>query len=76
MEWADDIAYSVHDLEDFYPAGLIPLDLLVRETSERQAFINARQERCTLELGESKFTSTDQTHGFLVRLPYPSLPVP
>jgi dGTPase len=39
MEWADDIAYSVHDLEDFYRAGLIPLDLLVRDTSERQAFI-------------------------------------
>jgi dGTPase len=33
MELADDIAYSIHDAEDFYRAGLVPLESLAREDS-------------------------------------------
>jgi len=39
MDYADDITYSVHDLEDFYLAGLIPLELLATETDELNHFI-------------------------------------
>jgi dGTPase len=35
MEWADDVAYAVHDLEDFYLAGLLPLALLAQSTEAR-----------------------------------------
>lgn len=28
MDWADDLTYAIHDVEDFYRAGLIPLHLL------------------------------------------------
>lgn len=29
MDWADDITYACHDVEDFFRAGLIPLHLLL-----------------------------------------------
>ncbi|MEO1341880.1 MAG: dGTP triphosphohydrolase, partial [Cyanobacteria bacterium J06635_13] len=38
MDFADDITYSVHDLEDFYLAGLIPLELLATDWDELERF--------------------------------------
>jgi len=41
MDYADDIAYSVHDIIDFYKAGLLPLGTLRRDPDEYNAFIEA-----------------------------------
>jgi dGTPase len=38
MDWADDVTYAVHDMDDFYRAGLVPLDRLITDKFERDAF--------------------------------------
>jgi dGTPase len=40
MDWADDVTYAVHDIEDFYRAGRIPIDRLKNDSGERKRFLD------------------------------------
>ncbi len=64
MDWADDVTYSVHDMEDFYRAGLIPLDRLRQDEAERGRFYAGTFSREDGEAAESGFTRTELERSF------------
>jgi dGTPase len=61
MDWADDIAFSVHDVEDFYRAGLIPPIIFSKEASTSELDIYFDEVLSKLERGGK------QTEGTITR---------
>jgi dGTPase len=51
MDLADDITYAIHDLDDFFRAGFIPLNQLARSESDFDEFFQYAWSRTEGELG-------------------------
>jgi len=45
MDWADDVTYAFHDLEDFIRARHVPITALIWNEDERNAFVDASWSR-------------------------------
>jgi dGTPase len=75
MDGADDVTYAVHDVEDFYRAGRIPLDRLRNDSGERSRFLDfarAKYDGKELSWDEVKKGFTEIIEFISVREPYSS----
>lgn len=71
MDWADDLVYAVHDVEDFYRAGVIPLEqILTEHSAEREEFINDYLPDDTDQESQpnGKFEKREQVNDWLTKI--------
>jgi dGTPase len=60
MEWADDVTYAVHDVDDFFRAGLVPLERLGEENGDEMKQLELLLERLDAEGPGSLESSVDE----------------
>jgi len=74
MDWSDDVAYAVHDVDDFYRAGLVPLHRLRvpkdREDDEVDEFANYAAAKLGKDTGEIRETLRSVVGSSPVDKPY------
>lgn len=59
MDYADDLTYAIHDVDDFYRDGLIPLDKLLREAADLVEPQDRTVKEADIDLTVKKAEGTD-----------------
>lgn len=73
MDWADDITYAVHDLEDFYRAGLIPLPILKHYDTAQDKFKGKAGQHTGLD-SDKVHVAWNKIEEFLPDIPFTGHP--
>lgn len=66
MDWADDITYAVHDLEDFIRSGRVPIVALATDEVERAEFVARAVERLEKKHQDIDWAQVTQNFGDVV----------
>lgn len=70
MDWADDITYAIHDLEDFIRAGRVPMVALATVELEREAFTTRAVERLRKKYKDTDWTTAVRRFGDVLTLEF------
>ena len=65
MDWADDISFGTHDIDDYFRAGLIPLHDLKRHRADLQLFAQKRMQK----LSDFKLPELEQAFDSILEIP-------
>jgi dGTPase len=71
MDYADEVTYSIHDFEDFYRAGLIPVAALQRDEREFGRFLDRWAQRLKARGQVDPRKSLEQKRLFYLDVLYP-----
>ena len=70
MDFADDVTFSVHDVEDFFRAGLIPVNRLVADPPYRRRFVarvrQRKPELATYLDSADNFSAVESLLGYMI----------